>query len=222
MLICFVGIDGSGKTLQAEKLAEALSSLGIPCKYTWCRYSPRLLMPMVKLAKRRIRKTSGGSEYGGFTSSKRRMLAKPGIGWLWLRVSLLEYLLQVTLTVRTRLLGGRIVICDRYLYDALADLAINLDRTGKGLLGIARHPLARMFPKPARVYFLHVPPEVAFSRKDDPNVMGEQYLTDRAEIYSYLSDELGFVRIDGTQSIDDIAEAILADALKCVEGENHR
>jgi thymidylate kinase len=216
MLICFVGIDGSGKTLQAERLAEALAARGISCAYVWCRYGRKLLLPLILLIRRRFHRKTG--DYDGFTSSKKGILSKPLLGWIWLNVSILEYLLQVTSAIRIRLIGGKTLICDRYIYDALADLAISLDCRDDGILKIARHPLIRLFPKPARVYFLDVPPAVAFRRKNDPNVMAEEYLVDRARVYSFLSDELGFMRIDGTKSIEEIAEFVLSDAVGCIEG----
>ena len=218
MFLCFVGIDGSGKTLQAERLTESLNARGIPSVYTWCRYSPRLLMPLIKLAKRRIRGKKDSSDYAGFTSSKKGILSRPPLGWIWLNVSLLEYLIQVTFTMRLRPMGGKALVCDRYIYDALADLAINLDRSGDGILKLARHPLIRLFPKPDCVYFLDVPPAVAFRRKDDPNVMAEEYLVDRAKVYSFLSDKLGFIRIDGTRSIEEIAKTVLNDAVARIKG----
>lgn len=218
MFICFVGIDGSGKTLQAEKLAGALAERGIPCAYTWCRYSPRLLDPLNKLAKRLIRRRKGGSEYSGFTSSKRGVLRKPIIGWVWLNLSLLDYLIQVRSCFRGIIESGKVLICDRFIYDMLADLAINFGRSGEGVARLARHPLIRLFPKPDRVYFLDVPPDVAWARKKDPNVTDKQYLVDRADAYSTLSDSLGFTRVDGTRSIDEIAEDVLKQTVECIEG----
>ena len=193
--------------MQAQRLVENLNARGMPSFYTWCRYSPRLLMPLIKLAKKLIRRNKGGSEYAGFTSSKKGILAKPGLGWIWLNFSLLEYLVQVTWTLRSR--RGRVLVCDRYIYDMIADVAISLGRSGAEVLELVRHPFIRLFPKPDEVFFLDVPPAVAYARKKDPNVMGEQYLVDRAEIYSLLSDGLGFARIDGTKSVEEIADTIL-------------
>ena len=193
--------------MQAQRLVENLNARGMPSFYTWCRYSPRLLMPLIKLAKKLIRRNKGGSEYAGFTSSKKGILAKPGLGWIWLNFSLLEYLVQVTWTLRSR--RGRVLVCDRYIYDMIADVAISLGRSGAEVLELVCHPFIRLFPKPDEVFFLDVPPAVAYARKNDPNVMGEQYLVDRAEIYSLLSDGLGFARIDGTKSVEEIADTIL-------------
>ena len=128
--------------MQAEKLAGALTERGIPCAYTWCRYSPRLLDPLNKLAKRLIRRRKGGSEYSGFTSSKRGILSKPIIGWAWLNLSLLDYLIQVRSCFRGILESGKVLICDRFLYDMLADLAINFGRSGEGVAELAEKILA--------------------------------------------------------------------------------
>ena len=217
MFICFVGIDGSGKTLQAERLVSALRDRGILCDYTWCRYSPRLLDPLNKLAKKLIRRKKGGSEYTAFTSSKKGILRKPIIGPVWLSLSLLDYLMQVRSCFRGLLGGVKVLICDRFIYDMLADLAINFDRRGEGIIKLARHPLVRLFPKPDAVFFLDVPPGVAWDRKKDPNVMDEQYLVDRAEAYATLSKGLGFIRVDGTRTVEEIAADVLTRVL-CMIG----
>lgn len=216
MFICFVGIDGSGKTLQAERLVSSLRQRGIQCDYTWCRYSPRLLDPLNKLAKKLIRRRKGGSGYQGFTSSKKGILRKPLIGPLWLGLSLLDYLMQVRACFRGLLGGGKALVCDRFIYDMLADLAVNFDRRGEGIMKLARHPLVRLFPKPDAVFFLDVPPDVAWDRKKDPNVMDKQYLIDRAEAYEALSGGLGFTRVDGTRSIEEIAEEVLTRTLSVI------
>lgn len=218
MFICFVGIDGSGKTLQAEMLVKRLRADGVPCEYAWCRYSPKLLLPLVRFGKMLIRRKKGGSEYSGFTSSKQGMLKKPVLGPLWLNASLLEYRAQVNRTIGSILRRGENLICDRYFYDMLADLSISLDKMGDGVLDLARHPLIVGLPLPDRVFFLDVPAEVAFSRKDDPNVMGKQYLVDRADIYSRLSDGMGFTRIDGTMSIEEIADYVYDETIALING----
>lgn len=216
-LICFVGIDGSGKTLQAQKLAASLNEHGIPCAYTWCRYSPRLMMPLIWLAKKLIRREKGGSEYSSFISGKQGMLSKPLLGWIWLNVGLFEYLIQATVKVRRRLWGSRVLISDRYIYDAVADLAISFGRSGVGVTELARHPLFRWFPQPDKVYFLDVPAEVCWARKQDPNVMAKQYLVDREQIYSHLCDSLGFTRVDGDRPIEEIAADVLKQTLEHIE-----
>lgn len=217
IFICFVGIDGSGKTLQAERLAESLKSQHVDCTYTWCRYSPRLLNPINKLTKRLIRRKKCGAGYAGFTSSKRGILRKPIIGWVWLNLSLIDYLLQVRSCFGRVPSGTRVLICDRFIYDMLADLAINYDRRGEGVMKLARHPLIRLFPKPREVFFLDVPPDVAWDRKKDPNVEDKQYLVDRAGVYSALCDGLGFTRIEGTRSIEEIADDVLHRTVSIVK-----
>ena len=223
MLICFVGIDGSGKTVQANRLNERLRAEGINSRYTWCRYSPRIMMPFIWVAKALLRRGRGSngeqSEYRQFIASKRKFLRNPLFRAAWLNLSLLEYLAQVTFKVRPPLILGGTLICDRYLYDDIADLAVGFGRSGEGVIELMRHPLVRVFPVPDRVFFLDVPAGIAIKRKDDPNVMGEEYLRDREEIYGLLSEKLGFTRIDGTLGIDEIAEAVASEALKTMHSK---
>ena len=51
ILICFVGIDGSGKTTQAKELFSWMQSEGIKAKYVWNRFEPRLISPVIRVGK---------------------------------------------------------------------------------------------------------------------------------------------------------------------------
>ncbi len=219
MFICFTGIDGSGKTLQAERLVENLKARGIPCTYTWCRYAPHVLRLLNQLAKLLIGRRKGGSEYAGYTSSKKGIFRKPVIGWIWLNISLLEYLMQAGSCIKKLRRGGATLVCDRYLYDMIADVAVNFDHQDDELLRLMRHPLVRRFPKPDIVFLLDVPPDVAWARKMDPVLKGQQYVEDRAKVYSILCDNLGFARIDGTRTIEEIADTVLEHCAKYFQGD---
>ncbi len=63
-----------------------------------------------------------------------------------------------------------------------------------------------IFPVPDVVIYIDCPGEIAFARKDDaPDV---EYLTDRRAIYKQLAEKYGWVEIDGTNSVDDIAAQV--------------
>lgn len=209
--ICFIGIDGSGKTLQAKRLESNLREQGIDCTYRWFRYSTRVLKPLMRLIKCVTRKSKGDSGKREFASSKKRMMKNPLLSWIWRNLSAIEYLVQATIVIRPLFRKSRVVVCDRYMYDMVTDLAINLGRTGDDVVDLLRHPALKLLPVPDKVFFLDVPPDIAYSRKQDPDVISEDYLITRADIYSHISDKLGFVRIDGTKSIEEIAEIVLTE-----------
>ena len=48
--ICFIGIDGAGKTTHAKALAKIMEKNGVKCKYMWCRFEPFLIAPFITLA----------------------------------------------------------------------------------------------------------------------------------------------------------------------------
>lgn len=218
MFICFVGIDGSGKTLQAERLRDRLAGAGYDCEYVWCRYSPRMLRPLVKAAKRMFSGRKNGSEYREFTAAKKGAFKNPALRWFWLNLGFYEYSKQVRKAITSRLKKGGVLVCDRYIHDFLADMAINLDLEGGGIAALLDRPAVKRFPAPDAVFFLDVSPETAFARKDDPNVMGKEYLEERAGMYDWMSSRMGFIRIDGERSVDEISDEVFESAVKLLKG----
>ena len=87
-------------------------------------------------------------------SERRRALRNPLVRHVWLATVTADLLWQYTRRVRLPLLRGRVVICDRYVYDALADIA-DVAGSNRGLLC---RLLVALSPKPSR---LHARPHVA-------------------------------------------------------------
>jgi dTMP kinase len=49
LFICFVGIDGSGKTTLAQALVERARVQGIEIEYTWCKFESSLFKLLIWL-----------------------------------------------------------------------------------------------------------------------------------------------------------------------------
>ena len=87
------------------------------------------------------------------------------------------------------------VVADRYVYDTLIDLSVNLDREPTELL---KEPLLRLFPVPNLSILLDVNPRVGAERKSDGTP--EAYLVERRALYRSLSDTLGMEEVDAERS----------------------
>jgi thymidylate kinase len=78
-LIAFTGIDGSGKTTQADLLVKNLLKDGIEAAYVWSRWEPFLVRPFI--AKWKEKKTNCrdkiGDQYNGIRVEKQRLLENP-------------------------------------------------------------------------------------------------------------------------------------------------
>ena len=174
-LVAVSGVDGAGKTTQARSLLRALDRCEIRTKYIWSRPGSSLLSyRLVTLARILVpglrhswRETAGqgpkdsgrGVNGPGFD---------PGSRWhraAWLLLVLLDCAIVYGVRVRFSLLTGHVVICDRFLPDAFADLASRF-RDERA----ANHALLRcvgvICPKPDFPVLLQVDPEQACCRRD--------------------------------------------------------
>ena len=129
--------------------------------------------------------------------------------WPWLIA--LELGVSYLARVRWPLLRGEVVVVDRYVLSALMELAARLEQPE-----IARTPAARLLrllaPRPDRAYWLDIPAEVALARKEGRE--SPDYLSQQAARLPALADELGSVRLDGTQPADAISDRIITQTLR--------
>ena len=65
--------------------------------------------------------------------------------------------------VETRLARGRIVICDRYIYDLLVELSLSELYTDG-----FKKTILRTIPRPDLTFLMDVPPDLAHARRDLP------------------------------------------------------
>ena len=209
LLIVFCGIDGSGKTTQAQLLVDTLIKRGLPASYVWARWEQILVRPLTRKWKSSIKKETGHLDGRAKENKqkKRKLLSNPVLRWLWLGAFFVDYGLQILLKVRVRLIRNELIVSDRMFYDSVIDQAINLGSNRDWLLDNLDSPWMKIiFPEPDLVMYIDCPGEIAFARKDDaPDV---EYLTDRRALYKQLAEKYGWIGIDGTNSVDDIAAQV--------------
>ncbi|MCK4547510.1 MAG: hypothetical protein KAW17_08735 [Candidatus Eisenbacteria sp.] len=191
-LICLLGIDGSGKSTQAGALAESLQQQDVDAIHAWARWKPILMLPARRLGRAIVRRRGVAEEdYRGFTDSKRTILRGRFQANLWKNFALLEHSSQIFIKVRIPMLMGKTVVADRYVYDTLIDLSVNLDVPPDTLL---KEPLLKLFRKPDLVILLDLSPKLGAARKDDGTP--EEYLAERRDLYLQMADALGMEMVD--------------------------
>jgi thymidylate kinase len=228
MVICFQGIDGSGKTSQAHNLVEQLNEAGVPAVYVWCGSRSALSRPFVLLGKRLLGAPSrkarrdpadGAGEPAkefAFLANTRRIFGRRWIRALWLHLSLTEHMLKIWSTVVPHVRRGHIVVCDRYIYDSVISTAYAARLNAAQLPPMLRSPQMALVPRLDRCFYLDVPAEVAFSRK--PDIADLRLVESRVPLYHTAASVLGMEVIDGTASPQEVAEAVRASLASLVPG----
>lgn len=195
-VISLMGIDGCGKSTLSRALADDLGRRGEPAVATWAMLRPFLLRPLIAAAKfLLVRKAPKAQGYEAHIAAKRAGMNKLRFAHaIYLVVMVIDYLPQAWWKVGLPRLLGRHVICDRYYHDMALDYAITVNGDAARMMRVL-HLLERLVPATDLHYFVDVPAEVAFARKDD--VPSIAYLHERAGYYHTMASELGLPTLDG-------------------------
>lgn len=195
VLACFMGIDGSGKTTVARSLQESLTSAGISSTYLWCGwrgFESWLFKPFASQTKQAM--TRRGSEET-IASAHYKI---PFFDWFtWL-----DYFVRVCPLLVASSLTNTIVLVDRYVYDAI--LALHADGSKSYRVVVW---LFKLFPRPTIIFYVKVPPELAFARKDD--VPSLEFLRrsddEKRKLLAHLPvDQV--ITLDGTRTVQELTE----------------
>lgn len=190
--ICIEGIDSSGKTTQARRLASNLRRKGFDAVYTTEPSSGkvgRLIRRYVLDRKRRV------------------PIALEALLFAADRVDHLET------EIKPALENGKVVVCDRYVYSTLAyQGAAGLDL--KWIEVINRFTLV-----PDLALFLDVPPEIVVGRlKRKRSVMETPQNQQKVrEVYMRMVKDGRLVLVDGNKPVGDVSRDVLKIVLDFLE-----
>jgi thymidylate kinase len=212
-VVALSGLDGSGKTSQAEALRDTLRDLGVDAVVVWAKLARNpsldlLARPMKSLFSRvpTIRSASGAGDrkQPARDIGKELRRASPGLTQLWSTVVAVANGLTQRRTTRYHLSRGRIVIRDRYTLDSIVRLRYRYGENRR--FGFQAWLIKLISPKPLLAYFLDVPADVALTRK------AEQYDLDQlrrqAELYRQEHTALGIKRLTGDRPKHELCELI--------------
>jgi thymidylate kinase len=234
-VVALSGLDGAGKSSQAIALSKTLERLGheavvVRTRITWddllwtiARPLKRLLMPALRLVAARgprraanVRPAAIEREPASAPDVPRTprtedpvTLVREGsaiLTGLWTLLITLANAVSQWRSMRRALLGGAVVICDRYTLDSIVELRYSYG--SQRPLRAARAALAALYPTPARAYFLDVQPQTALARKGE---WGLQWLSEHRDLYLQECPRIGVCPIDGERPRDEICAEIARD-----------
>lgn len=189
--ICFVGIDGSGKTTQANLLLQVLRSQGASVKYIHF-FSRRTIAEREELR--------------SFIDAFVKNLDKPTDNQL---VAIIKSIFRLTTIfidswlmyyVNTVKHKGKIVIYDRYYYDSLIIIAFRHMALMNQIL-----PLSKLIPKPNVVISLEITPEAAVKRKFEHTINEAERI---CSLYSKLKQVLSINVINAELNIEQVKQRV--------------
>jgi dTMP kinase len=186
--VALVGIDGSGKTTQAHRLADDLAASGLPAVY---------------------RRNAGGRHwFGRVATALGRADAEDLLGRRLMLV--VESALRWLAILRTLLRGaitGELTVMDRYAVCQYASLrARGAKPSAERRARLAYH----LFPRPDVTILLAVDPSVAYDRIEARAYDHEEmaYLRAATAAYRSLPEYDGFVVVDANGGVDQVAASI--------------
>jgi thymidylate kinase len=165
LIVSFSGIDGSGKTVHVQSLMSALETAAIKARAFWSRFgslAPKSDAGRPGAEKLRVSDTATS------LARRRRKLRNPALRLGWLLYNLTGLVIRYNRQVRLRRWLGEVVICDRYIYDAVVEIGASLPND-PGLSRWAERVLTRLCPRPDVAWLLDVPADLSVERQADEN-----------------------------------------------------
>ncbi len=222
VLICLTGIDGAGKTTLAKSLTESMKAKDIDAIYVYNRFKPVLMRIVFLIGKPLfLRKQNIFKDYKKYSTSKKSLFRHPGVLLFYRFMVFFEYSIQVILKTNFRLARGKVLVCDRYIYDTIInDFAIDLGYSQDKVLKELKWYF-RLFPSPDLAFFVDIPEEVAMQRKNDiPSI---DFIRARRRFFLETAARLKLLRLNGCEEKSVIcskAETKILSYIKMRKSEN--
>jgi thymidylate kinase len=214
-LIAVSGVDGSGKSSLVKGLVGRLEDAGENPDVVWFRPGMGMgwLDVPARLVKRLLRQARDPAvrEAGtGATPPTRRGL----LGYVWCLVVTGVFLLHVRSALRR---AEGVVICDRYVIDALVTLRVFYEGVD---VRLAERLVRRLLPAAHLAFYLDVPASVAIARKPG-DMVGEAAV--QAQLAAYAEELAHYPQIhvlDGEADPDALLDIAWASAAQLLHDGN--
>ncbi|MFH1845474.1 MAG: nucleotidyltransferase family protein [bacterium] len=216
MLVTVSGLDGAGKTAHVKKLSEAFTGCHIKNEIVWARGGSTPVTDAVLRLVRGFRsgkdEQSGGAD-GPLAKVERRRaqlrtaFARQG----WTAVVGFDLLIRYLQDVWWPMRRGRVVICDRFLYDALVEVAAYAEDAGLPGSLLARF-MIWLAPKPTVRWLLDISPETAAQRSAIPE--STDFLAQQCDLFRLGVNRWGLQVVDNEADFVTISDELVRATLR--------
>lgn len=209
VLITLSGIDCCGKSTQISILYKKLREERNNVKIFWYRPGYSTELDWLRRIIRTVRPSALPAS--DKKMERERIFKKKRTQILWMIVSIVDMLLQYNVKIRWLRFSGSVIICDRYILDALLDLKLRFEGFEK-LISYLNRYLPMMVPKPDYSFLITIPYKVMLQRMitknepfpDPPEIREKRY----ANYVSFARNQL-MIEIDGAHDKDEIHSSIV-------------
>ena len=198
-------MDGSRKSTYVEMLIKELERRGLKAKRVWLRFNYFFTKPVLfycRLAGLTRRPVRGGRKISVHDFYKSPFIGKL-IQYLHFIDTSLHYFIKVALPLK---FTKTYILCDRFVYDILADFMIenrSMDLPKKQIAQL----LFSLIPRDALVLYFKVDKEEIIKRK--PEVLDDDEDYDlKYRAYEYLERYFDFKIVDNSRSIQFVFKEI--------------
>ena len=211
-VVAISGLDGAGKSSQAAALVNALQALDVDAATEWTRITRNRSLDMFAGPVKWVLRLFGRGDTPPpetrstdepFDAGREFRKRSPFVTQIWTVIVAVTNALTQRKVTRPHLRAGRVVVCDRYVLDSAVHLRwlYGEDRRFSFQTALVRW----LSPRPLKVFFLDIDPEIAYARKPDFDL---DELTAQAALYRRLHPSFSAHRIDGQRNPADIAAEI--------------
>ncbi|RLI46590.1 hypothetical protein DRO69_02715 [Candidatus Bathyarchaeota archaeon] len=206
ILICFIGIDGSGKTTLCRLLVNELRKRKIRSRYVYGRFLPKIMAPVFRAVS--LVKIANSDQTAKGVEKQRQILRNPTISHIYAVGVLIDQILQILLKICIPSFFRReVVVCDRWIFDTiLLDIGVPCGYNDKRVIQFIRR-LLPLFPKAHMIFLVTIPPETAIKRKNDRWQLAD--LETLSNSYMLIGRTFGAVTIDGAKNLTELKSTLL-------------
>lgn len=203
MIVSLSGIDGAGKTVHSQSLVKAFETSEIKAHVYWNRFG----------SSARIRKRQP-SDIATSLASRRRRLHNPLVRLGWLAINLIVFIMRCNLHVRFPRWLGRVVVCDRYIYDAMVEIQASLPK-GSPWPKWAEGLLTLLCPHPDVAWLLDASAEVSVVRQagEEGNMPACDELSVQRSMFKSLASDYALRVLPTNSGLDKTSTEVVRETL---------